>query len=119
MARVGGIIQLQIDGEIYNAKGAFDYNLGRPKRDAVVGHDRVHGYKSLPQVPYIEGKVTDRGTMDLDKLVTSKGVTVTLELANGKVIVLRDAFYASEGKGNSEEGEIECRFEGMSAEEVA
>jgi hypothetical protein len=116
--RRGGIIQLQVNGELYDAKGNFTYNLGRPVREAIVGSDTVHGYKETPQVAFIEGEITDRGTLELDKLVTMDGATVTLELANGKVIVVHDAWYASEGTGNTEEGNIAVRFEGRSGEEI-
>ena len=116
--RVGGIIQVQIQGEIFDAKGSFTYNLGRPMREAVVGADTVHGYKEMPQVAFIEGVITDRQTLDLDSLVRARDVTVTLQLANGKVIALRDAWFASEGSATTEEGEIAVRFEGKDAEEV-
>jgi hypothetical protein len=116
--RRGGIIQLQLNGELQDAKGNFTYNLGRPKREAIVGADGIHGYKETPQVAFVEGEITDRGNLDLDKLVTMKDATVTLELANGKVVVLRDAWYASEGTGNTEEGNVAVRFEGKSAEEI-
>lgn len=117
--RKGGIIQFQLNGVLQDAKGNFTYNLGRPKREPLVGADGVHGYKETPQVAFIEGEITDRGTLDLNGLVTMKDATVTLELANGKVIALRDAWYASEGTGNTEEGNIGVRFEGASAEEVS
>lgn len=116
--RRGGIIQLQVNGELYDAKGNFTYNLGRPVREAIVGADTVHGYKETPQVAFVEGEITDRGTLDLEKLVTMDGATVTLELANGKVICLRDAWFAGEGTGNTEEGNVAVRFEGKSGEEV-
>lgn len=116
--RRGGIIQVQVNGELYDAKGDFTYNIGRPKRDAIIGADVVHGFKETPQAPFIEGEITDRGTLDLDKLVTLKDATVTMELANGKVIVLRNAWYASEGTGNTGEGNIGFRFEAQSGEEI-
>lgn len=116
--RRGGIIQVQIDGEIQDAKGNWTYNIGRPKREAIVGSDVVHGFKETPQVAFIEGEITDRGTLDLEKLVSLSSSTVTLQLANGKVIVLRDAYYAGEGTGNTEEGNIAVRFEGIQGEEV-
>jgi hypothetical protein len=116
--RKGGIIQFQVNGELYDAKGNFTYNLGRPVREAIIGADGVHGYKETPQVAFIEGEITDRGTLDLEKLVTLKDATGTLELANGKVIVLRDAWYAGEGTGNTEEGNLAVRLEGKSAEEI-
>lgn len=116
--RKGGLISLKVNGELHFAKGNFTYNLGLPRKEAIVGADRVHGYKETPQIPFIEGEITDRQELSLEALQATTDATVTLELANGKVIVLRQAWYASEGTGNTEEGNIECRFEGMSAEEV-
>ena len=116
--RRGGIIQVQVNGVLYDARGSWTYNLGRPKREPIVGADGVHGYKETPQVPFIEGEITDRGDLDLAALVTLKDATATLQLANGKVIVLRDAWYAGEGTGNTGEGNVAVRFEGKNAEEV-
>ena len=118
MARLAGKISFKIDGEIQFAKGAFDYNLGRDKKEMIVGHDTVHGHKSIPQVPFIEGKITDRGDLDLVALMDSEDVTITLDLANGKIISLRGAVYAADGGVNTEEAEVEVRFEGLSAEEI-
>lgn len=115
--RRGGLIQLKINGELQDAKGAFTYNPGRPKREAIVGADGIHGYTETPQPGYIEGAITDRGSLNLSTLVTLEGATVTLELANGKVFVLRDAWYAGDGEVSTEQGEIQVRFEG-SGEEV-
>jgi hypothetical protein len=116
--RSGGILSLKVDGELFQAKGEFTYNLGQPKREAVVGADEVHGYKELPQTPFIEGAITDSEDLDLEKLVLTKDATITLQVANGKVIVLREGWYAADGAVTSEEGEIEVRFEGIRAEEV-
>jgi hypothetical protein len=116
--RVGGIIQLQTNGVLQNAKGEFSYNLGRPKRKAVVGADKVHGFTEEPQAGFIEGEITDRSDLDLDALVKLEDATVTLQLANGKVIMLRHAYYAGDGTGHTGEGNVDVRFEG-DAEEVA
>jgi hypothetical protein len=115
--RRGGIIFVQSNGEVLDAKGNWTYNLGNPKRDTIIGADRVHGYKEVPQVPFIEGEITDRGTLNLDTLTKLLDATITLELANGKVIVLRQAWFAGDGTGNTEEGNIQMRFEGLSCEE--
>lgn len=116
--RVGGIIFLKADGVLYKAKGSFSYNIGVPKREAIVGHDGVHGYKELPQISMIEGAVTDDAALNLQALLTLCDATITLELANGKLIALRDAWFAGDGNVTSEEGEIEVRFEGMDGEEI-
>ena len=117
--RRAGLIQVQIQGEIQDAKGSWSYGLGRPKREAIIGSDGVHGFKETPQVAFIEGAITDRGTLDLAALVTGKNQTVTLTLGNGKVIALRDAWFAGEGTASSEEAEIPVRWEGANAEEIS
>ncbi len=117
--RRAGLIQLQISGEIQDAKGSFSYNLGRPKREAIVGADGVHGYKEMPQVAMIEGAITDRGNLDVAALALGRDLTVTLTLGNGKVVVLRDAWFAGEGTASTEEAEIPVRWEGANAEEIS
>jgi hypothetical protein len=117
--RRAGLIQLQVNGEIHDAKGSFSYNLGRPMREAMIGADRVHGYKETPQIAFIEGAIPDRGTLDVAALASGRDLTVTLSLANGKVIVLRDAWFAGEGTASTEEAEIPVRWEGSNAEEIS
>ena len=90
-SRVGGMIDLKINGAIYNAKGNFTYNLGQPKKEAVMGAAFVHGYTEKPQVSFIEGEITDTSTLDLKALVTAVDVTVQLTLGNGRIILLPEA----------------------------
>lgn len=116
--RVAGIIFIKVDGIQYDAKGAFTYNLGSPQREAVVGSDAVHGFTETPQVPFIEGEITDRAELDLKVLTTIEDATVTLELANGKVIALREAWYAGDGNVATDQANITARFEGIQAEEI-
>lgn len=116
--RRSGIIYVKVNSDVLDAKGNFTYNLGEPKREAIVGADQVHGFKETPQVPFIEGEITDRGSLDLKTLLRLEGAIVTIDLANGKLIVLRAAWYAGDGNAQTEEGNIAVRFEGMSAEEI-
>ena len=117
--RRGGIIQIQVNGIVEDAKGNWSYNLGIPKRETILGSDTVHGYKDVPQEAFIEGEITDRTGLNLAALCLLKGATITLSLANDKVIVLRNAWWSGEGTGNSEEGNIAARFTGVSAEEIS
>lgn len=117
--RVGGQIFIKADGVQFDAKGQFEYNLGALKREAVIGHDGLHGFKALPQEPYISGEITDNADLDLkNDLLNIEDATITLELYNGKVIVLRNAFFAGDGTVQTEEGNIAVRFVGDSAAEV-
>ena len=114
--RLGGIIQFTVGGKVKNAKGSFTYNLGNPKRTAIVGSDGTHGYNEVPQTCYVEGSISDSKTLDLKKdILDITNETVTLLLANKKVVTLSQAWYAGEGDVTTEEGEIAVRFEGMSA----
>ena len=118
MSRVGGIISFQVEGERFFAKGEFSYRINPTKKEMVVGHDQVHGHKEVPQVSFIEGKITDQANLDLQAFQALVDKTITLDLANGKTVVLEDAVYASEGAVTTEEGEIEVRFEGFRAREI-
>lgn len=116
--RVGGIIYFRINGVLHRAKGNFSYNLGRPKRESVVGADGVHGYKETPQVGYIEGAITDHLDLDVQALVEATDVDSDLELANGKVIHAHQGWFSADGTVSTEEGEIQVRIESDLVEEV-
>jgi hypothetical protein len=107
--RIAGLLQLKIGGEIQDAKGSFSYNLGLPKREEIVGADGVHGYKETPQAAFIEGMITDRGTLDVARLARGVNLTVTLALAN-KTIVLGEAWFAGDGTVTTEEAEIQVKW---------
>ena len=113
-----GVAYFKVDGVQQAAKGSFAYNLGRDKQEGFKGSDGSAGIKVIPQLAFIEGEITDSSDLDLGQFVNLKDTTVTLELANGKTIVLHDSWYAGEGTGNTEEGNIACRFESERGEEM-
>lgn len=116
--RVGGIIFFKVDSALYQAKGEFSYNLGVNKRESVVGSDGIHGFKEEPQPAMIEGAITDSDELDLQAFLEIRDATATLQLANGKTVVVREAFYSGDGNVTHTEGEIEVKFEGISGEEI-
>ena len=109
--RRAGKIYLKINGVLRDAKGDFTYNLGKPSRAAIVGADGIHGYRETPQAAFIEGAITNDKDLNLADLVSVDNATVTLELANGKTIVLNNAWFAGEGGVTVGEAEIAVRFE--------
>jgi len=106
----GGLLAVKIDGKVYNAVGNFTFNLGKPLRAPLVGATGVDGYSQTAQAAFVEGEIRDGENVDLEALVTANNVTVTLELANGKTLVLANAWYEGEGTGNSQEGNFPVRF---------
>lgn len=118
--RIGGVIEIKANGQTIAAKGdSFTYNTGQVKREMVKGADRVHGTKSMIQVPFIEGATSDLPDVNTEDLKNLENATVILNLNNGKTVVLRDAAYTAEGDGTTEEGEIQLRFEGISCEVIS
>lgn len=117
--RVGGTIAFKIAGEIQLAKGEFTYTPGGLKKTAVTGSDgKVHGYKDEPIVPMIEGVITDRRELKVQSIIDLDAVEISLDLANGKGFILRDAWYAGDGTVKTGEGEIPVKFEGISGVEA-
>ena len=116
--RRAGTIYFKINGKRYDAKGNWSYHLGTPKRTAIIGADGIHGYTEEEVAPYIEGEITDRANLDVKAFQLLDGVLITLELANGKVVSLRDAWFAGDGKVQTKEANMTVRFEGLSADEV-
>ena len=118
--RVSGIISFKVDGEVYNAKGSFTLNYGFETREAIIGSDTIHGYKAMPVAPGIQGAITDDGNLDIQKLANITDSTITVQQANGKIFVLRNAWHTNpDGLGiTTEESEVAVAFQGKSAEDV-
>lgn len=116
--RRAGIIELQYNGNTLDAVGSFTCNYGRNKKEGLVGPTGVQGYKENPQIAYIEGEIRDMQDLDVDDILLFDDGTITLTYANGKSFMLEQAWYAADGDIDTEEGKIQVKFEGMSADEV-
>lgn len=116
--RVGGTIQVSINGRVYSPKGAFTYRTNKKKKEGMVGANTVEGYVEKPLIPFLEGEITDSKSLKLDDLYNIEDATITLVLANGKTIVFEHAWFAADGDVSTEEGNIQVRFEARSAEEI-
>ena len=119
--RFAGIVFVKIDGTMQNAKGNFSVGMGFPMREGIKGSDdRLHGFKETPQVAHIEGEISNTADLNIEALSRVEDSTVTVEINNGKVYALRNAFITN-GEGlvvNSEEANIPVRFEGSRCEEI-
>lgn len=118
MSRRAGIYQLAVNGELYEVAGAATYNIGGEQRETLVGHDGVHGFKSMPLAPFVEMDLRDRGDLNVQTLKALTNASVVLSLANEKTIVLSGAWWEGTGDGNTEEATIAGRFGSKTAEEV-
>lgn len=116
--RIAGVAYVKYNGRHVPAKGSWTVGFNRIKREGIAGQDGVHGYKEVPQVPYIEGEVSTTAEVSMVDFVNIQDATVQLEHANGKVYVLRNAWTAENYENNTEDGKFKVKFEGMSIDEL-
>lgn len=116
--RVAGVAFLLVDGNQYPLRGNFSVSPSSVDRAGIAGQDYVHGYSELPRVPFIEGDVTLDPALSMETVEAIINSTVTAELANGNVYVLREAWCKSAMELNTHDGLTRIRFEGVSCDEV-
>jgi hypothetical protein len=116
--RIAGVAYVYVDGQQYPLRGNLTISIDTIEREGVAGQDGIHGFIETPRVPWIEGDISDLGGLSLVALQRMSDVTVTAELANNKVYVLRNAWTATAREFNAADGQATVRFEGMSAEEM-
>lgn len=113
---IGGTAYLKVDGVQYMSRGNWKYNFGMPTRSTVFDGNSAVGYTEAPQEPSIEGDMTVPAILDVATLVTLDDVTITLELENGNIVTLRNAWYAGDGTVDVNEGMMPAKFVGKSLE---
>lgn len=118
--RIAGILQFKVDGQQYLAKGSFSYGYGKPVRTSVVGADSIHGYSEVVIPAFIEGEITDDGSVSIDTLASIVDATITLELANGKIFSLEHAWNLNQDgvSVEVEESNIAVRFEARRGRDI-
>jgi len=116
--RIAGTAFMKVDGQIYPLKGNFTVSPSSLERAGISGQDYVHGFSEMPRVPFIEGDISLVEELSMDDVQAVVQATVTAELANGKVYVLREAWCRSALELNTREGQTRIRFEGVSCDEL-
>lgn len=115
---VAGTAYFKVDGTQLALKGNLTVSIDTFERETVAGMDGIHGYTQKPRAPYIEGDFSDIGSLSLMMLQSMCNVTVTVELMNGKVYLLRNAWTTTARELKGEDGTVTVRWDGMSGEEL-
>src|SRR5215471_15171206 len=103
--RIAGVAYVFVDGRQYPLRGGLTISIDNIERTGVAGMDGVHGFTETPRVPWIEGDFSDLAGLSLLTLQRMDNVTITVELANGKVYVLRNAWTSTAREFNAAEGQ--------------
>lgn len=111
--RAGGLFKIRENGVSVPAVGEWSFGMGIPKRKGIMGTDGAFiAATSEAVVPFIEGEIVNNG-IDLEKLFTGEGLTVSAEMENGQVVVMTQGFWAGDPTVQiGGEGRIKVRYEG-------
>jgi len=116
--RIAGIAFLKVDGNIYPLRGNLTVSPSVVERAMLAGQDFIHGYSEMPRIPAISGDVSLDPALSMEDVERLVDVTVTAELANGKVYVLREAACTAALDLNTREGTTRVVFQGVSCDEI-
>ena len=116
--RIAGLAFLKVDGDQYPFRGNFTVTPSVIERAGIAGQDYIHGYSELPRVPCIEGDVSTTPGLAVEDFDAMTNVTVTAELANGSVYVLREGWCTSAQAINARDGMVRVKWEGISCDEI-
>jgi hypothetical protein len=111
--RIAGTAYLTFDGVSYALVGDYEYSPGRFSRESALGQDGVHGYIEKPRAPHISATIRDMNGLSLAALNAQTSVTVTCQLANGKLVIGRNMWTVEEQTAKANDGTVEVKWEGL------
>jgi hypothetical protein len=110
---VAGTVYVKVDSRQLSVRGSCAITPNRFTRTGVSGLDGVHGYSSVFHIPQIVVEITNRTQFPLTEITEIVDATVTAELENGEVWVLRNAWVADDTELAAEDGTASVTFQGM------
>jgi len=110
--RIAGTMYCKVDGEQLEVQGSFECPGMEVKREAVMSSTGMAGYKETVVKPYIKLTALFVPAFPLATLQTNTEMTLTVELANGKIYTLSGAFIENEAPVKGDDGTIELEFAG-------
>jgi len=119
MSAIAGTAYLKADGAQYDLRGNMTVSVGGFQRETVTGQDGVHGFSQMPKAPFIEADLSDSGGLSLEQIGAITDATITVELINGKVYALQEAWCMGTPELNTAEGSMTVRFEAKRGQEIA
>lgn len=111
--RLAGTAFISVAGVTYQLEGALMYSPVKVVRETLIGQDGVHGYKEMPAPSYIKASIRDAGGLKVADFNAMTNVTITLQLANGKVVTGRDMWTVEALEVDTADAKFEVRWDGV------
>ena len=109
--RLGGIAYIAVDGQNYLLRGELTYSPGNIARETVIGQDVVQGFLEKPRPPFISGTLSDSDGLTVSDFNAMTSVTVTLQLANGKMVTGNNMWTVEAQEVDTAEGKFAVKWE--------
>lgn len=116
--RIGGTAYVKSDGKSFTVQGNLKLNMSAFSREGIAGMDGVHGYKETPTVPYISFDASYTASTDIETIHATTDATIQVELANGHVYLLSEAWFSGDLEIDGAEGKLGLKFEGISGKRI-
>ncbi len=110
--RIAGTCYIKVDGEQLELSGGVEIPMAATKKERKSSSTGVVGYAETVQEPYIKGTFYVPSDFPREKLEQSDNMTITVELANGKVYTQSESWVEGEMVMKSEEGTVDIEFSG-------
>ena len=110
--RVAGVAYIKADGAQFDISGGIELPISTVTREPIMGLTGPAGFKETAQEPYTKLTAIYTPDFPVQILTTSINMTVTSELANGKVYTLSGAYLKGTPAVNAAEGTIDLEFSG-------
>ena len=117
---IAGIGTLTIDGNQMAVRANLTISPDPVVREGISGQDRVHGYREMPRVPFIEADISVQQTQVITGLLdeVEGASTVVAMLADGRTFQLNEAWYLGATEINTADGQYRAKFEGLTCVEI-
>jgi hypothetical protein len=116
--RIGGILSLSIDGNQYPVRGSCVVTPTSTKREGVAGQTQVDGFTEMPMVPGAKMEISTVPGLSVLALEAITNSTVVIQLANGNVYTLSNAFSIPPFEIDTAEGKFTAEFGCLTCDEV-
>lgn len=111
--RIAGTAYIKVDGAQLEVTGGVELPATDVTREIVMGVAGPAGYKETARKPFVKVSAAVNKDFPLQLIKEGTEITVTAELATGRVYVLSQAWVTGDPSIKNDDGTVDLEFEGM------
>lgn len=115
---VGGVAEVRLGGAIVRLGATLNIMPGGLIREPAVGLSGPVGYTTKHEVPTVELELFDNAEASLEAIRAIDGMTIQINMHNGKSFVLTNACYVEAMTFAADKGTHTAKFAGFTMREL-